>query len=127
MTCEEFNQKFYSVFKDAMYCAEKARRYGLLSVEEDLDKHEFEWVKRDVFWYGMRFAIDGTDTDLIDKILSNLIDLCEDDYSKKLQTIKKEAVLSIQRGDNPRILFAIINSYSDLPLDDPLTKEIFDG
>ena len=117
MTHDEFIKDFHVIFRRAMNFAEKARREGLLALEEDIDSGKVD--NRDIFEYGMRFVIDGTEKELIDKILSNIIDQEKDDFSKALKIIQKEAVLSIQSGDNPRILLAVLNSYTDIPLNDP--------
>ena len=122
MSYDEFRSAFFVVFKRAMFFWEKAWREGLLALEEyrDLEKA----VKRDIFEYGMQFVIDGYDRKLIDKILSNIVNQEKDEYARTLKLIQKEAVLSIQAGDNPRILVILLNSYTDIPLDDPEIKAI---
>ena len=126
MNHEEFKQAFYIEFRQALALSEKSRREGLLSLEEDIAKNEAKCEQRDVFFYGLRFAIDGTDKDIIDKILSNLINQEKDEYLHLLKTIQKEAVLSIQSGYNPRLLLVLLNSYTDIPLNDPVMKKIFE-
>ena len=120
MNYDEFRSAFFVVLKRAMFFWEKARREGMLALEEccDLEKA----VKRDIFEYGMQFVIDGYDRKLIDKILSNIVNQEKDEYARTLKLIQKEAVLSIQAGDNPRILVILLNSYTDIPLDDPEIK-----
>jgi len=44
----------------------------------------------------------------------------EDKYAHRLMELKKEAVLSIQAGENPRITVSKLNSYTDLNLTDNL-------
>ena len=125
MNKDEFKQAFYEVLREAFAFSDKARREGLLSLEEDIEKEKEKINSRDIFFYGLRFAIDGTDKEIIDQILSNLIDQEKDEYLHLLKTIQKEAVLSIQSAENPRYLFALLNSYTDIPLNDPVMKEIF--
>ena len=125
MTHEEFKQAFYDVFKLAMALAEKSRREGLLSLEEDIEKNQAKINERDVFFYGLRFTIDGMDKEVIEKLLLNLINQEKDEYLHLLKTIQKEAVLSIQCGDNPRITLALLNSYTDIPLNDPVMAGVF--
>ena len=122
MDRESFIKVFHKILKHAVYCSEKARREGLLALEEFIDSKKAD--QRDIFEYGLRFTIDGNDVELVDKILSNIIDQEKDELSKKLKNIQKEAVLSIQRGDNPRVLIALLNSYTDIPLSDPEFKKI---
>ena len=126
MTYEEFKLAFKNFLETFIFSAEKSRHEGLLALENDLLKHEDEYNARDIFWYGMRFAVDGIDDNLTDRILSNIIEQENSGYKKTLMQIKKEAILSIQRGDNPRITIALLNSYTDLHLDDPIMK-VIDG
>ena len=120
MTYDEFKRDFYVILKRAIAFAEKARREGLLALEDELDSEKTG--NRDIFEYGMRFAIDGTDEDLIDRILSNIISQEKDEYSKTLKIIQKEAVLGIQSGCNSRVFLALMNSFTDIPLSDPEFK-----
>jgi flagellar motor component MotA len=114
MNRDEFAKKYYDIAKRAMEFSEKARREGLLALEEETDEERIN--DRDVFEYGIRFVIDGTDQEVIDKILSNIINQEKDESMRTLQSIQKEAVLRIQSGENPRLLGALLNSYTDISL-----------
>jgi len=114
MNRDEFIKKYYDIVKRAMEFSEKARREGLLALEEKFDKEKIN--DRDVFEYGIRFVIDGTDQRLIDKILSNIINQEKDENMRTLKTIQKEAVLRIQSGENPRLLYYLLNSYTNISL-----------
>jgi len=116
MNYDDFIKNYYEIFKRAMFFSIKAWREGLLALEDCIDAEKAD--NRDIFEYGMRFVVDGTDPELIDKILSNIINQEKDEYSKTLKIIQEEAVLSIQAGDNIRILAAKLNSYTDLPFDE---------
>ena len=70
--------------------------------------------QRDIFHYGMRFVVDGSDKDFLEKILSNIINLETDNEIKILKTLQKEAVLGIQTGMNSYYLIELLNSYVDL-------------
>ena len=122
MTYDEFLKNFYIILKRAMEFSFKARREGLLALDEVLEEEKVD--NRDIFEYGMRFTIDGTDKDVIDNILTNIINQEKDNFSRTLKNIQKEAVLSIQGGHNTRILLAFINSHTDIPLNDPEFKKI---
>ena len=100
-----------SFIKRAMGLSEIVRREGLLGLEERLDHEGI--AQRDVFEYGLVFVIDGWDADLIRKILDNLIEHETDPVRKNIAQAKKEAVLSIAVGDNPRILCEKICAYFD--------------
>jgi flagellar motor component MotA len=48
----------------------------------------------------------------------------DDKYARRLMEIKKEAVLSIQAGDNPLITAYLLNSHTDITLkDDPIIQK----
>jgi flagellar motor component MotA len=112
MTHEEFNAAYFAIADRAVSCTEKARREGILSIEEILDKKKAR--ERDIFEYGMFFVADGIAEIVIDKILSNIIAQETDVDIRRLKNIQKEAVLSINAGDNPRLLGYLLNAYTDL-------------
>jgi len=117
MTYDELRKEFFIFLKWAMSCYMKARHEGLLALEDILDSEKIS--KRNIFEYGMQFVVDGYDPELINKILSNIINQEKDEYAKTLKHIQREAALSMQAGDNPRIFIALMLSYTDIPLDDP--------
>jgi len=122
MNHDEFVKKYYDIVRRAMEFSEKARREGLLALEEKFDKEKID--DRDIFEYGIRFVIDGTDQEFIDKLLSNIINQEKDENTRALKTIQKEAVLRIQEGMNRRQLYAMLNSYTDISLrEDKLKPE----
>ena len=114
MNHDEFEKRYYEIAGHAMAFSEKARREGLLALEEDSDQGKIN--DRDIFEYGIRFVVDGTDREMIEKILSNIIAQEKDEHWRVLKTIQKEAVLAIQSGLNPRMLGYLLNSYTDLTL-----------
>jgi len=123
MTCDEFRKEFFIFSKWILSCAGKARSKGLFSLEDEIE--QLKPGKRDIVKTGMRLVLDGTDGAIIDKVLSNITNQEKDEYAKILQQIQKEAVLSIQRGDHPEISALLMNSYTDIPLDDPEFKALF--
>jgi flagellar motor component MotA len=114
MTHDEFIAEYKTIKQYIMKKSEKARREGLLALEDDLNQERIE--QRDIFEYGLRFVIDGTEWRVIDNVLSNIIAQETDEDKRKLMNIEKDAVWSIQQGDNPRLLLAILNSHSNLSL-----------
>jgi len=121
MTRDEFNAEYYKFSFRAIKLAEKARREGLLALEEEVDSDKYN--RRDIFEYGSRFIVDVIDAETIRDILSNIIKQEEDKYARLLMEIKKEAVLSIQAGNSLRIIAFKINSFTDIALtDDPIIK-----
>jgi flagellar motor component MotA len=117
MNKDEIIKSYYTIFERALYFTVKSRVEGLLSLEDEIDNEKVD--KRDIFEYGIRFIIDGTDINFIDKILSNIIKQEKDENTVLLKTIQKEAVLSIEAGYHRNLLIALLNSYVDIPLDDP--------
>ena len=116
MNRDEFIDAFFEFFERAISLSNKARREGLLSLEEEIDVEKVG--NRDIFEYGLRFGIDGADRDLINGILSNIINQEKDEYKLMLKRSQAEAVLSIQAGDNPRMLVCKLNSFTDIPISD---------
>jgi len=116
MNRTEFVEKYNNIVGKALESAEKARREGILALEDVLDKEKIDG--RDIFEYGLRFFVDGTDRSYIDEILSNIINQEKDEQLRTLMNIQKRAVLCIQAGDNPRLTYALLNSLADIPLNE---------
>jgi flagellar motor component MotA len=124
MNHAEFNENYYQIVERALRFNDKARREGLLSLEDLIDSKKAD--ERDIFEYGLRFAVDGVDAEGIDIILSNIVNQDQDEQSRLLKTIQKEAVLSIQAGVNGRIMFAVLNSLTGLSLNEDKMKARLD-
>ena len=123
MNRDEFVKRYYKVAERALVLAQKAWKEGLLELEDDIDREKEE--ERDIFEYGLRFIVDGTDNDIVNGILSNIIRHEKDEYMILLKNIQKEAILSIQYGMTPTIIHAMLNSYTDLSLkDDEVRKKL---
>jgi len=124
MTRNEFVETYFKTAKRILMCAEKARREGLFSLEKELSSEKAD--ERDIFEYGLRFAIDGVDPEIIGKILSNIIAQEKDEYARLLKTIQMEGVLRIQEGVNMRLLHCLLNSYTDLSLKEDAPQSSLD-
>ena len=116
MNSPVFVAKYQIIVEKALQSANKARREGLLALENELDQAKID--ARDIFEYGLRFFLDGTDRSYIDEILSNIINQEKDEQLRTLMNIQKRAVLCIQAGDNPRLTYALLNSLADIPLNE---------
>lgn len=112
----EFIKQYNALVKHVLELAEKARKEGLLSFDGNLDEEKIK--ARDILEYGLSFAVDGVAPEIIDKILSNIVAQEKDEYTRLYKTIQKEAVLAIQQGYNPKIIYFILNSFTDIPLKD---------
>jgi chemotaxis protein MotA len=60
---------FVSRVKELVGFAERARREGLLALEDEIDELDDEFAKK-----GLQLVVDGTDPDLVREILENEID-----------------------------------------------------
>jgi flagellar motor component MotA len=125
MTHDDFIKEYNNIVERALAFSEKTRREGLLALEDELDREKID--ERDVFEYGLRFVVDGTDYETIEKILSNIIKQEKDEYWYTLKTIQKEAVLMMQEGSNPRLLHAVLNSYTDITLKEDKIKDLMEN
>jgi flagellar motor component MotA len=120
MGIEEFKGKYNRIVERAFAFSEKSRREGLLALEDEIDEKKLK--QRDVFEWGIRLTVDGTDFEIIDRVLTNIINLEEDSDEKVLKNIQKEAVLGIQTGWNSRLLFALLNSHVRFGFEDVVKK-----
>jgi flagellar motor component MotA len=120
MEPSEFEREYNAIMEKALKWSEIARTEGLLAIEDYMDSEKTK--QRDILEYGMRFVVDGTDTDFINKILSNIINLETDGNKRLLKTIQKEAVLAIQEGLNPRLLVALLNSHVSIGIEEMFKK-----
>jgi len=114
MNEKEFNEQYGAFIKKALPLAELARREGLLALTADSEKTN----ERDIFEYGLNFVIDGTDPYYIEKILGNIIAQEKDEYTRVFKTMQKEAVMGIQQGINPQMLYYVLNSHTGIALKD---------
>jgi len=112
MNEKEFNEQYGAFIKKVLPLVEMARREGLLALTADPEKIS----ERDIFEYGLNFVIDGTDSSIIEKILNNIIAQEKDEYSRIFKNIQKEAVMGIQQGLNPQMLYYILNSHTSISL-----------
>jgi Leucine-rich repeat (LRR) protein/flagellar motor component MotA len=94
--------------KQAMITSEISRREGLQALERLITRKS---IKRDIFIYGISLVVDGYEYEFIEKILDNLVSHETEPAFRMLANTKKEAVLSIQSGDNPRILIMRLLSH----------------
>jgi chemotaxis protein MotA len=120
MNNEEFVKEYKETVNRIFILSEKARREGLLAIEDMIDENKYN--QRDILEFGLRLVTDGTDTRIIDQILTNIINLETDTNKKLLQAIRKEAVLRIQEGLNPRLLKLILNSYVNIEIEETMKQ-----
>ncbi|MCL2205978.1 MAG: hypothetical protein FWB82_05605 [Treponema sp.] len=126
----ESEREEISFIKRAFYLSGMARREGYQALEACLDKEGI--AAGDILEYGLSlFLGDGCLIDCwktsawretnkrydnqknIQALFSKLVERAPDPVQKNLAMAKKEAVLSINAGDNPRILFLKLTAYFD--------------
>jgi len=112
-----------SVRESFLAIAGKARQYGLLSLEHDVDKVEDPFLQA-----GLRLVIDGTDTEILERMLRNQIESYEqeerisigeatlwmerelaDEVTRRKMIL--DGILSVQQGDNPRMTAQRVDSH----------------
>ncbi|MDR0526105.1 MAG: hypothetical protein LBG90_09595, partial [Spirochaetaceae bacterium] len=91
--------------------SDKARREGILSLEAERDFALF--AEDDIFEYALPLVIDGEKPEYISSLLDNMIESEHDPWKRKLMRAKKTAALSIQTGENSRVITLKLLSYFD--------------
>jgi flagellar motor component MotA len=81
MTPEEFAKEYFSIVERAMWASEKARREGLLALEDVIIEDKVR--QRHILELGLRLVIDGMDAEIVNDLLTNIINLEEDSSVKK--------------------------------------------
>jgi flagellar motor component MotA len=120
MNEKDFLEEYDAIFKRTLIFSIISSSMGLVSLKDLLDEEKYN--QRDIFEYGMHMVLDGKAPELIDKILTNIINLETDKEKKILKNIQKDVVLSIQQGITPNDLLFIINSYVNIELNKAVKK-----
>jgi flagellar motor component MotA len=120
MNNDEFNVRYNNIVERALLFSETARREGLLALEDLIDEKKF--LQRDIFELGIRLILDLAENTLLDKILTNIINLEENNDEKILKNIQKDAVMGVLNGDNPRLLIILLNSHVNIGVEDAMKK-----
>ena len=116
----DFIVEYNAIFERSLVFSIISRSLGLVSLENVLDKKKCN--QRDIFEYGMMLVLDGRTPEMIDKILTNIINLETDNEKRILKNIQKDAVLSIQQGIPSEQVMWIMNSYVKVELDEATKK-----
>ena len=103
-------RKLFGMCKVMVDFSEKARREGILALDEGIDDNsgiyaDLHGMLWDYFKVLMRLVVDGTDPSVIENIATYLVSTTNANNDVLLtMMVISEGVLSIQAGDNPRIL-----------------------
>jgi flagellar motor component MotA len=120
MNQEDFEKEYNVIEERAFFLATTARQKGILQLEEEII--DTKYIQRDICEYGLQFVVDGVDKNVINKILTNIVDQEPDKDKKLLKNIQKEAILAIQAGVNPLGILLLVNSYVTINIKDVLKK-----
>jgi flagellar motor component MotA len=111
---------YYRLVEITLKFLEKARREGLLALEEDL-----ETLNADFFKQGIRLVVDGTNAETIRHLMTLKIEREHGYYRKKLLETAMEGFLSIQSGTaETQAIFnlAALVDIKDNPIDAAISK-----
>lgn len=93
--------------------SDRARRMGLLALEDDLDKITDPMMRK-----GLLLVVDGTDPDVVRDVLHAFMLSC---YSRGIGLLRSvialEGVLAIQAGENPRIIAENLSAFLGRDID----------
>ncbi|MFP3040584.1 hypothetical protein LQZ19_02070 [Treponema primitia] len=120
MKVDDFSKEYNAIVEKALLLAEKVHREGFLSLEEMIDLKKY--YKRDILEFGTRLIIDGFDAEIVNKILTNIVNLETDTDKKILKTIQKEAVLAIQERQSQMMILLLLNSYVNIGIEEVMKK-----
>jgi chemotaxis protein MotA len=82
-----FNEK--GIITKLMAMAEKARREGLLALEEELEDLDDEFIKK-----GLRLVVDGTDGEVIRTLMENELSQMQERHAGKITAVNMWATLA---------------------------------
>jgi len=116
----DFMVEYNAIFERSLVFSIISRSFGLVSLENVLDKKKCN--QRDIFEYGMLLVLDGRPPEMIDKILTNIINLEMDNQKKLLKNMQKDVVLLIQQGITQKEIMWVMNSYVNIELDEATKK-----
>ncbi len=96
-----------SLIEELIGFSDKARKQGLLSLEDDLGMVKDPFLKM-----GLQLIIDGTDPELVEEILERIIFFSNATTERVLEyCIMRTGVLGIQTGNNPHVLHHQLYAY----------------
>ena len=110
MTRKKFIAEYTQFIQLAIALAEKSKQNGIESLEDETEDIADEFFKQ-----GLRFAVSGIEPRIINEILTNRITHEKDKRTRLYKTIQKRAVIGIQAGEPPHIIYHVLNSLTGLP------------
>jgi len=83
------NYNEQGIITKLMSMSEKARREGLLALEEELEDLDDEFIKK-----GMRLVVDGTDAEIIRTLMENELNQMQGRHASKISLVNMWATLA---------------------------------
>ena len=113
MTRKNFVKNYTELVQCVLKLNKKSLKLGLSSLEEEVEDLNHEKLKK-----GLYLVIDKADAAIIDEIFSNMVSHIKDKYERLFLTIIKRSLLGIQKQENTRFLYAVLNSLANLSKDE---------
>jgi len=109
MTNEQFVNEFKKIFERAMLLSEETRRKGIDILKDYTDVNRSN--QNNIMEFGLKLIYDKIHCHVVDSVLSNIINMENDNQKKILKTVQKTAVLAIQQGYNKIVLALLLSSF----------------
>ena len=109
MEHKDFLKKTACLIQKAYEFNLKKRKRGDLELYDCLDENALK--QRDIFELGLKLVADGTDSDYIVLVLSNMVNMEQNETARRFKTIQKEAVLRIHEGLNSWLLICALLAF----------------
>ena len=87
----------------------QARKENIYALCANNIKQNFS--RANIFDYGLQLCTAGMETETLEKILSNLVNMEHDEEEKRFKTIQKEALLHIKSGRHPHFFLWYLISF----------------
>ncbi|MCL2244524.1 MAG: hypothetical protein FWC03_08680 [Treponema sp.] len=104
---EDFNKEFNRILERTLFISDKTLKEGMLCLDDYIDAEKLN--QRDIMELGLKLTCNGMDALVIDRILSNIINLENNKKRMILKTIQKNAVLAIHAGYDAKNIEMLLN------------------
>jgi len=104
---EDFEKEYKNIIERALFISKKTLKEGTLCLDDYIDENKLN--QRDIMEFGLKLTCFGIDGRVIDRILSNIINLENNKKRMILKTLQKNAVLAIHAGYDEKTLMMLLN------------------
>ena len=109
---EDFEREYNNILERTRFISEKSLKEGMLSLDQYIDENKLS--RRDVMELGLKLTSFGIDPIVIDRILTNIINLENNKKILVLKTIQKTAVLAIHAGCDAKTIEMLLTMDTDI-------------